>query len=127
MPAPRAKQRGHWALIGIAARLKAGKYADLAIWNIDSPAELVYRMGFNPLHSAYLERSMIAIVLRPGSTTLADWRAIYRGATPKLDPACHADVEKSAQAVARIVARGKPVYGINTGFGKLAQRADRSR
>ncbi|MEJ0035365.1 MAG: imidazolonepropionase [Gammaproteobacteria bacterium] len=29
--------------------LEAGKYADLAIWNIDEPAELVYRMGFNPL------------------------------------------------------------------------------
>ena len=31
--------------------LERGKYADLAIWNIDEPAELVYRMGFNPLHS----------------------------------------------------------------------------
>ena len=30
--------------------LEAGKWADLAIWDIESPAELVYRMGFNPLH-----------------------------------------------------------------------------
>ena len=29
--------------------LVSGKWADLAIWNIDRPAELVYRMGFNPL------------------------------------------------------------------------------
>jgi imidazolonepropionase len=29
--------------------LEVGKYADLAIWNINEPAELVYRMGFNPL------------------------------------------------------------------------------
>jgi imidazolonepropionase len=29
--------------------LEAGKYADLAIWNIDDPSELVYRIGFNPL------------------------------------------------------------------------------
>jgi imidazolonepropionase len=29
--------------------LEAGKYCDLAIWNIERPAELVYRMGFNPL------------------------------------------------------------------------------
>lgn len=29
--------------------LEAGKYADLAIWNIDDLAELVYRIGFNPL------------------------------------------------------------------------------
>lgn len=63
---------------------------------------------------------MIAIVLTPGSTTLADWRAIYRGATPKLDPRCGAAIVQSAQAVARIAARSEPVYGINTGFGKLA-------
>jgi len=31
--------------------LEAGKFADLAIWNIDRPAELVYRMGLNPLHA----------------------------------------------------------------------------
>ena len=30
--------------------LEAGKWADLAIWNIERPAELVYRIGFNPLH-----------------------------------------------------------------------------
>ncbi|MRX34051.1 imidazolonepropionase [Aminobacter sp. MDW-2] len=31
--------------------LEKGKWADLAIWDIESPAELVYRMGFNPLHA----------------------------------------------------------------------------
>ena len=31
--------------------LEAGKFADLAIWDIERPAELVYRMGFNPLHA----------------------------------------------------------------------------
>ncbi len=30
--------------------IEVGKQADLAIWNIESPAELVYRIGFNPLH-----------------------------------------------------------------------------
>ena len=29
--------------------LEVGKWADLAIWDIERPAELVYRMGFNPL------------------------------------------------------------------------------
>ena len=37
-----------------------------------------------------------------------------------LDPACRPGIAASAAAVARIVAAGKPVYGINTGFGKLA-------
>jgi imidazolonepropionase len=31
--------------------LQAGKRCDLAIWSIERPAELVYRMGFNPLHA----------------------------------------------------------------------------
>ncbi|MET0709430.1 MAG: imidazolonepropionase [Tardiphaga sp.] len=31
--------------------LETGKYCDLAIWDIDTPAELVYRIGFNPLHA----------------------------------------------------------------------------
>ncbi|MBV8393890.1 MAG: imidazolonepropionase [Alphaproteobacteria bacterium] len=30
--------------------LEAGKDCDLAIWDIERPAELVYRIGFNPLH-----------------------------------------------------------------------------
>jgi imidazolonepropionase len=30
--------------------LEAGKWCDLAIWDIDRPAELVYRIGFNSLH-----------------------------------------------------------------------------
>ncbi len=32
-------------------RLAAGMDCDLAIWDIDAPADLVYRMGFNPLHA----------------------------------------------------------------------------
>ena len=31
--------------------LEAGKRCDLAIWDIERPAELVYRMGHNPLHA----------------------------------------------------------------------------
>ncbi|MES0129782.1 imidazolonepropionase [Mesorhizobium sp. M0029] len=38
-------------LLGQTGTLEAGKSADLAIWDIERPAELVYRMGFNPLHA----------------------------------------------------------------------------
>lgn len=31
--------------------LESGKWADLAIWNIENLAELVYRIGFNPLET----------------------------------------------------------------------------
>ncbi|WP_371181886.1 histidine ammonia-lyase [Xanthomonas sacchari] len=60
------------------------------------------------------------ILLRPGAVSLAQWRAVYRGAGVRLDPACADAVLRSAQTVEAIVATGAPVYGINTGFGKLA-------
>lgn len=60
------------------------------------------------------------IVLTPGAVTLAQWHAIHAGAALALDPAAAEAVARSAQTVEAIVARGEPVYGINTGFGKLA-------
>ncbi len=63
---------------------------------------------------------MNCVVLRPGDVSLAEWRAIYRGADVRLDKASGAAIEQSAAAVERILAKGEPVYGINTGFGKLA-------
>ncbi|MGA7804531.1 imidazolonepropionase [Bradyrhizobium sp.] len=38
-------------LFGTTGSLEAGKQCDLAIWNMERPAELVYRIGFNPLHA----------------------------------------------------------------------------
>ncbi|CUX00367.1 MULTISPECIES: imidazolonepropionase [Agrobacterium] len=38
-------------LLAETGTLEAGKSADLAIWDIERPAELVYRIGFNPLHA----------------------------------------------------------------------------
>ncbi len=63
---------------------------------------------------------MTPIPLRPGAMRLADWRAIHAGAPAALDPACRPAVEASAAVIAAIVAKGDPVYGINTGFGRLA-------
>ncbi|GJE01795.1 histidine ammonia-lyase [Methylobacterium isbiliense] len=63
---------------------------------------------------------MSAVVLTPGAVPLAAWRAILAGAPLRLDPACAPVIARGAEAVAAIVARGEPVYGINTGFGKLA-------
>jgi histidine ammonia-lyase len=61
---------------------------------------------------------MIDII--PGTVTLAQWRAIYRGAEVRLAPESAPKIAESAAAVARILSKGEPVYGINTGFGKLA-------
>jgi histidine ammonia-lyase len=60
------------------------------------------------------------MILRAGDVSLSQWRAIYRGAPAALDPAMLPAVQASADTVAAIVAKGAPVYGINTGFGKLA-------
>ncbi len=62
----------------------------------------------------------MSITIEAGAVLLADWRRVYRGETPVLDPSCHANIIASAAAVARILAKQEPVYGINTGFGKLA-------
>ena len=109
--------------LGLAAEtgtLEAGKWADLAIWDVESPAELVYRMGFNPLHAPCLERPMKPLVLKPGAVSLAELRAIYEGALPSLDESCRDKIAAAAGVIAKIVDKGDPVYGINTGFGKLA-------
>jgi imidazolonepropionase len=47
--------------LGIAHQrgtLEVGKAADLAVWNIERPAELSYRIGFNPLHCAVRDGDM---------------------------------------------------------------------
>jgi histidine ammonia-lyase len=58
--------------------------------------------------------------LMPGKVSLADWRAIYRGSPLTLDPSCMRAIQESAAAVSRILQTNVAVYGINTGFGKLA-------
>lgn len=63
---------------------------------------------------------MTELVLNPGDVPLADWKAIYRGATARLARSAWPVIAESAAAVERILARHEPVYGINTGFGKLA-------
>ena len=37
-------------LADITGTLEPGKLAEVAIWDAAEPAELAYRIGFNPLH-----------------------------------------------------------------------------
>jgi len=60
------------------------------------------------------------VMLDPGAATLAQWREIYFGAQAQLRPGWDAKVARSADIVDAIIAKGESVYGINTGFGKLA-------
>ena len=75
--------------------------------------------GLQSLARPRLERPM-SVMLRPGEARLGDWRAIWREEQVALDPTCRDNVAAGAAAIQRILARGEPVYGINTGFGKLA-------
>ncbi len=60
-------------------------------------------------------------MLSPGRTTLEDLEAIWRGqGAVALDPAARPGVEAAAALVERAAAGEAAVYGVNTGFGKLA-------
>jgi histidine ammonia-lyase len=63
---------------------------------------------------------MRRISLTPGAATLGDWRAILEGGDLVLDPSWRPGVERAEATVNAIIAQDTPVYGINTGFGKLA-------
>ncbi len=63
----------------------------------------------------------MTIILKPGSVPLETLETIYRDVVAvRIDPAFHAGVEKAAARIAEIASGDEPVYGINTGFGKLA-------
>lgn len=61
------------------------------------------------------------ITLRPGSVTLAELRAVWAGAPVVLHEEAWSAIEASAASISRILASGRTVYGVNTGFGILAQ------
>ncbi|WP_026783272.1 histidine ammonia-lyase [Pleomorphomonas koreensis] len=58
--------------------------------------------------------------LIPGEVPLSVWRAVYFGDGVTLDPSAEPRVDAAAAAIAAIIGKGEPVYGVNTGFGKLA-------
>jgi histidine ammonia-lyase len=61
-------------------------------------------------------------ILFPGELTLAQLRRLCaRNPVPvALDPSCREGIRASAELVRRATAGDAPVYGVNTGFGKLA-------
>jgi histidine ammonia-lyase len=61
------------------------------------------------------------ITLRPGSIALAELRAVWDGAPVALADQAWAAIDASAAAIGRILEGGRTVYGVNTGFGILAQ------
>ena len=61
------------------------------------------------------------VTLTPGPTGLPVLERLYRDSPPVvLDRSCRAEVERAAAVVERAAAGDAAVYGVNTGFGKLA-------
>lgn len=58
--------------------------------------------------------------LNPENITLAQLRELWSGAEARLDESALERVVQSARSIERIVAGGETVYGVNTGFGLLA-------
>lgn len=64
---------------------------------------------------------MSVLTLTPGAVTLAQLARIYFEELPaRLDRAARPAVDRAAAAIAAAAAGDMPVYGVNTGFGKLA-------
>ncbi len=70
-----------------------------------------------------------AIALHPGHLTLEQLQAIHAGGVQlRLPQSCHAAIAASQQVVQDAADGDAPVYGVNTGFGKLAnQRISKSQ
>src|SRR5947209_11515347 len=64
---------------------------------------------------------MDRVTLRPGSVTLAELRRVWGDAPVALADEPWVQVAAAAENVGHILASGRTVYGVNTGFGLLAQ------
>ncbi len=66
---------------------------------------------------------MTTLTLKPGTLSLDTLQAIHRGGVHlELDSAAWPAIAASAAVVQRAAAGQAPVYGVNTGFGKLANQ-----
>ena len=118
----RAKRARALGCLDDRGTLEPGKWCDLAIWDIERPAELVYRMGFNPLHAASGGADDRAGHRVAGS--LGAWREDLKNASRRVG---HARLRRRPRDREGIQPksgfgyfgqRGEIIYGINTGFGK---------
>jgi histidine ammonia-lyase len=65
---------------------------------------------------------MSEFLLSPGTMTLDELKAIARNemVSLKLSPKCYAAIDAAHDCVKRVLTEGRIVYGVNTGFGLLA-------
>ncbi|MDK3073485.1 histidine ammonia-lyase [Sedimentitalea sp. JM2-8] len=64
---------------------------------------------------------MTGLTLTPGAVTLADLERVFRDqAAVRLDPSCHGAIIEAQERIDAAANGSDAVYGVNTGFGKLA-------
>ena len=64
---------------------------------------------------------MKTLTLTPGTASLADLAQLYwDDCALRLDPGCRPAMEEAARRIAEAAAGTAAIYGVNTGFGKLA-------
>jgi histidine ammonia-lyase len=64
---------------------------------------------------------MKSFVIKPGKLSYADLRMLHdKPFLIRLDPHCEAAINQANQTVANVIHEGRTVYGINTGFGLMA-------
>src|ERR1700758_3019769 len=67
---------------------------------------------------------MTTLQLNPGQLTLQDLQALHAGNLMlTLNPSARGPIAASAAVVQRAAAGDAPVYGVNNGFGKLANKS----
>lgn len=62
----------------------------------------------------------VPLEIRAGGNPLALWRQVRQGSAPRLAPDCRPRIEAGHRAILAAAAGERAVYGLNTGFGKLA-------
>jgi len=83
---------------------------------VEAPHEPFDKLRANGIRMSALE------IINPGELTLAQLRRLTAPEPPlvQLDPGCREAIRASAGLVQRAAEGDAPVYGVNTGFGKLA-------
>ncbi len=106
-----------------AGARKALRPRDLERWAA-SRARLSH--GFQPTLAAGASRGVRRmtgpVILTPRRVGIADIEAVLAGAPAVLDPAAMPRVEAAATIIAAAAGGEAAVYGVNTGFGKLASK-----
>ena len=102
--------------------------ADFAVWEVGRPPSSHTASASIPARP-HLPGAAMTDTLIPGAVTLAELEAVWRARHARAPRSRGAAGHQSAppRAIGEMAAGAAPVYGVNTGFGKLAPSASTRR